>query len=61
MPCLCDSGLVSSFLPRVRDATSSALLLPARLLQLRFQLHRKVVARVVVVPALLPQMRGARL
>ena len=38
-------------------ASSSALLLRARLLQLGFQLHREVVARVVVVPALLPQVR----
>lgn len=43
------------------ERASSALLLRARLLKLRFQLHRKVVARVVVVPALLPQVRGAGL
>jgi len=39
----------------------SALLLRASLLQLRFQLHREVVARVVVIPALLPQVRGSGL
>lgn len=39
----------------------SALLLRAGLLQLRFQLHREVVARVVVIPALLPQVRGTGL
>lgn len=43
---------------RVRNIRSSALLLRARLLQLCLQLHREVVARVVVVPALLPQVRG---
>jgi hypothetical protein len=51
-PCLCQAAI-----SRSHRISSSALLLRARLLQLGFQLHRKVVARVVVVPALLPQMR----
>jgi hypothetical protein len=51
-PCLCQAAI-----SRSHRISSSALLLRARLLQLGFQLHREVVARVVVVPALLPQMR----
>ena len=42
---------------QMRVSTTSALLLRAGLLKLGFELHREVVARVVVVPALLPQMR----
>jgi hypothetical protein len=41
---------------QMRVRTTSALLLRARLLKLGFELHREVVARVVVVPALLPQV-----
>ena len=53
-PFLCQ---VCPFVFSVIASRSSALLLRARLLQLGFQLHREVVARVVVIPALLPQVR----
>jgi hypothetical protein len=46
---------------QMRVRTTSALLLRARLLKLGLELHREVVARVIVVPALLPQMRRSSL
>jgi hypothetical protein len=56
LPCP-NVSLSLSWFPSMRVRTTSALLLRARLLKLGFQLHREVVARVIVVPALLPQMR----
>jgi hypothetical protein len=55
-PCPCNAPSIP-----YHHAARSALLRRARLLKLSFQLHREIIARVVVVPALLPQMRGTGL
>ena len=56
----CKSALARSF-SSIVPPPRSALLVRASLLQLSFQLHREVVARIVIIPALLPQVRGTGL